>query len=165
MDELMTQFDELYAEYADAIFRHLYFRLGRREPALDLTQEVFAGLWKQLAGGHGIDHPRAYLYRSAHNAFVNEIARSKRDLSLDRLAELGFDPKDERQAPEEAASQRELVDRVQEVPEPYRTALVMRYVDGLRVKDIAELLGEQENTISVRVKRGTQLLKNIYGPV
>lgn len=165
MDEPLTQFDELYEEYGDAIFRHLYFRLGSREPALDLTQEVFAGLWKQLSGGGAIEQPRAYLYRSAHNAFVNEIARTKRDLSLDQLADVGFDPADEGQAPEAEATGRELVGRVQEVPEPYRTALVLRYVDGMRVKDIAELTGEQENTISVRVKRGIEQLKKLYGPV
>lgn len=164
MDEPTRTFDTLYDEHADAIFRHLYFRVGNRDRALDLAQEVFAGLWKQLADGKAVENPRAYLYRSAHNAFVNELKRAKKDLSLDRLADDGYEPADPTDV-EAKAVQQEVIDKLSEVDEPYRTSLVLRYVDGFRVKDIAELLGEQENTVSVRIRRGTELLKKIYGPI
>jgi len=163
MDEPIATFDAIYDTYADAIFRHLYYRLGSRDRALDLSQEVFAGLWKQLSEGKAVANPRAYLYRSAHNAFVNEIARAKKDLSLDQLADVGYEPASPEDI-EAQAVQQELVDKIEAIEEPYRSALVLRYVDGFRVKDIAELLGERENTVSVRVKRGIELLKAIYGP-
>ena len=163
MDEPTKTFDAIYDEHADAIFRHLYYRLGNRDRALDLAQEVFTGLWKQLAVGKEIEHPSAYLYRSAHHAFVNDIARRKKELSLDQLAEAGYEPADPEDV-EAQAIQQELVDRIGQIEEPYRSALVFRYVDGFRIKDIAELIGERENTVSVRVKRGIELLKKLYGP-
>lgn len=163
MDEPTTIFDAIYDEYADAIFRHLYYRLGNRDRALDLAQEVFTGLWKQLATGKEVEHPRAYLYRSAHHAFVNDIARRKKELSLDHLVEVGLELADPDDI-ETRAIQQELVHKIDEIEEPYRSALIFRYVDGFRIKDIAELTGERENTVSVRIRRGIEMLKKIYGP-
>jgi RNA polymerase sigma-70 factor, ECF subfamily len=165
MDELTTRFDGLYDQYADPIFRHLYYRLGNRERALDLTQEVFAGLWRQLAAKTDIREPRAYLYRSAHNIFVNELERAKRAISLDTLQQSGFDIKSDEKTAEELAEQRELVEKLETVSEPYRAALILRYVDGLQVKEIAEILHENENTITVRLKRGTEKLRQLYGTI
>jgi len=43
--------------------------------------------------------------------------------------------------------------------EPYRQAVTLRYVDGLSPKEIAEIVGESTNNISVRINRGIEKLK------
>lgn len=163
MDSLEKQFNAAYDAYADAIFRHLYFRVSDRERALELTQEVFSGFWKQLQTGAPIEHPQAFLYRSAHNAFVNELRDRKYTVSLDSLLEKGFDLPHPAPDAEELAVQKEVVEKIQDMDDPYREALLLRYVDGLQVKEIAALTQESENTVSVRIKRGLEKLKQIYG--
>ena len=50
---------------------------------------------------------------------------------------------------------------LEELPEPYREAVVMRYVDGLSPTEIARTIGESENVVSVRVHRGLKKLKSL----
>lgn len=162
MDSPHKQFNAAYEAYSDAIFRHIYFRISDRERALELTQEVFAGFWKQLSAGVRIQHPQAFLYRSAHNAFVNELRDRKQALSLESLMQTGFDVPSPSADAEELAIQKEVVEKLKEIDDPYREALLLRYVDGLQVKEIAQIVGENENTVSVRIKRGVEKLKKIY---
>lgn len=162
MDSPKIGFDQIYDEYSDAIFRHLYYRLQDRDKALELTQEVFTRLWQYLSSGKNIDHPKAFLYRSAKNAFINEIRGGKRTVSLELLADSGFDIQYDKDDVEALAVQREAVNRLKEVDERYRDVLTMRYVDDLQVKEIAELLGTSENNISVRIRRGMEKLRKIY---
>lgn len=162
MDSPTQRFNEAYEAYADSIFRHIYFRISDRERALELTQEVFSGFWKQLNTGVHIKHPQAFLYRSAHNAFVNELRDRKHTVSLESLMNTGVDFPHPGPNAEELALQREVVEKMGGIDEPYREALLLRYVDGLQVKEIAALTGENENTVSVRLKRGIEKLKTLY---
>jgi RNA polymerase sigma-70 factor (ECF subfamily) len=50
---------------------------------------------------------------------------------------------------------------LQALPDPYREAVTMRYVDGLSPQEIASVIGESENVVSVRVHRGLKKLKGI----
>lgn len=163
MEAPEREFNALYDAHADAIFRHLYFRLGSRERALELTQEVFARFWEYLRSGKTVEHPRAFLYRSAHNAFVNEIRKPPAPVSLDALAENGYEAKFEEADRAELERQAEVVAALQSIDGESRDALIMRYIDGMAVKEIAQALGEKENTISVRIRRGLEKLKERYG--
>jgi RNA polymerase sigma-70 factor (ECF subfamily) len=160
--EVRQEFERVYAEYADAIFRYVYYRLQSRERALELTQEVFTRYWSYLAEGKTVVHPKAFLYRSAANAFINEIRTDKRTLSLEHLMESGLDIPYVKEDMHTLLAQQEAINRLASTEHPYRDVLVLRYVEDLRVKDIAELLGESENTISVRIKRGLEKLRKIY---
>lgn len=165
MGEQLKVFENLYDTYADAIFRHMYFRLGDRERAKELTQEVFMRTWQQLAAGATIEHPKAFLYRAAHNAFVNEIRTDKQQQSLDTLLdETGFEPADHQQDVFRSAEEAEVLRFLETLPEQHRLVLTMRYIDGLQVKEIASLLEENETTISMRIARAVEHLRSKYQP-
>jgi RNA polymerase sigma-70 factor, ECF subfamily len=164
MDVTEQQFENTYEAYSDAIFRHLYYRLGSRDRALELTQEVFTRYWQYTKQGGAVEHPKAFLYRSAHNAFVNEIRKAPAPISLDALMENGFELHYEEADTADLERQEELIAKVRSLEGKSRDALVLRYIDGFSVKEIASLLGERENTISVRIRRGLQKLKDTYGP-
>ena len=160
--EARQEFERVYAEYADAIFRYVYYRLQNRERALELTQEVFARYWRYITEGKTVAHPRAFLYQSAANAFINEIRTDRRTVSLEILMESGLDIPYKKEDADILMAQQETIERLKAIENPYRDVLVLRYVEDLRVKDIAELLGESENTISVRIRRGLEKLRKIY---
>ena len=48
-------------------------------------------------------------------------------------------------------------------PQKYRDVLYLYYIEQYRVKEIAEILKLNENTVKTRLKRGREALKNIYG--
>ncbi|MEX0673071.1 MAG: RNA polymerase sigma factor [Candidatus Paceibacterota bacterium] len=154
-EKLQRTFSKLYDDYSDAIFRHCYFRISKRERAIDLMQETFMRTWRYVVKGGEIEYPRAFLYRVANNLIINEYERRKHSSSLDALEEgTGFQPATQEHEETVARLDTEiLISHLAKLNDSYRTVIFMRYVDGLSIKDIAESLNENENNISVRVHR------------
>lgn len=152
-----------YDTYADAIFRHCYFRLGNRERAKELMQEAFCKAWEHLARGRDIEHVQAFLYRIAGNLVIDEIRRMKRrpETSLEDLQEEGFDPASEEGEVQlqGAVDSGKILASLDELDQQARDVLVMRFVDGLPPQEIAAMLGVSANVVSVRLHRATKKLK------
>lgn len=157
---LEQEFIASYDEYADAIFRYCYFKVYDRERARDLMQDTFTKTWEYLASGKEVENLRAFLYRTAHNLTVNEVVRS-RAVSLDHMTEtFGFDPRDTKMlSPEQESEYALLLKKMSELEPLDRDLLTMRYVEGLPVKEIAGILQEAPNTISVRIHRTLKRLR------
>jgi RNA polymerase sigma-70 factor, ECF subfamily len=160
---LHDQFVESYDAYADAIFRHIYFRVSDKDLAKDLVASTFARVWEYLVKGGRIDNMKAFLYKTASNLVIDEY-RKKGAQSLDALIEEGYEP---RSSPGlEAgvgAEVSELVRGLSRIPEPYREAVALRYIDEFSPQEIAEIRGETPNSVSVRISRGVAMLRKELG--
>lgn len=158
------EFLKAYDTFADAIFRHCYFRISDRDLAKDLAQETFVRAWEQIADGAEIRHMRGFLYRVAHNLIVDEYRkRNRSSLSLDELREKGFDPGDEKgNNIQEGVETKDFLALLEKVDPIYRDIVVMRYIDELSLKEIAEILEETENTISVRIHRALKQVRILF---
>ena len=154
-----AQFIKAFDEYADGIFRYCYFRVFNRERAKDLTQEAFMRAWEYVSKGNKIGNLRAFLYKIAHNLIVDE-SRKMKEYSLEALSEQGFDP------PAEGGQVRDIEAKevralVAELGEEYREAVHMRHIEGFSPKEIAQIIGESENVVSVRIHRGLAKLRTL----
>lgn len=155
------QFTEAYDKYADAIFRHCYYRVFDREIAKDFMQEAFCKTWKYLSDGHHIDNLRAFLYRTANNLII-DASRKKKHMSLDGLMEKGFVPhSDPRQTANDHATAKEVMAVIDSLDEKYRQVMILKYVDDLSPKEISEVVGEKENNVYIRLHRGLAKVKEI----
>jgi len=152
-------FEKAYTDYSNAIFRHCYFRVFDRERGKDLMQETFMRTWTYLCDDKTVDNMRAFLYRIANNLIIDYI-RKKKESSLDALQEKGFEPGYDAVAEmQRNVDESTIIANLGHLEKEYRDALVMRYIDGLTPAEIAEILGESANTISVRLHRGLKQLK------
>jgi RNA polymerase sigma factor (sigma-70 family) len=150
---------DAYDTYADAIFRHCLFRVRDRERAKDLMHDTFLRALEAQRKGADIQNMRAFLYRIAHNLIIDAYRRDHGDASLEELEEtVGFDPPDASQSPARDFAGTEVLEKLQHVDEPYRSAVILRFVDGLEPSDISELLGVSANVVSVRIHRGLKRL-------
>jgi RNA polymerase sigma factor (sigma-70 family) len=156
----VTVFDEAFAKYGDAIFRFCIVKVTNVELAEDMTQEVFMRYWTYLKADKEISNPRALLYTIANNLAKDWYKKKKAD-SLDDQIALGYDPVEKSAGPVVLAEHAEIIDALQHLEENDRTVMVMRYVDGLDPKDIAAILDESANTVSVRLNRATKRLQTI----
>ncbi|MCC6405015.1 MAG: RNA polymerase sigma factor [Candidatus Yanofskybacteria bacterium] len=155
------QLTSAYDEHGDAIFRFCYAHTGDRERALDLTQETFVRVWRALSGGTVIERIRPFLYTTARHACI-DAARRPATESLERLQEDGFDVADEQTLDPLLSTEVARVIRcIARLDEPYREAVALRYVSDLMPREIAEVIGESENVISVRITRGLQKLREL----
>jgi RNA polymerase sigma-70 factor (ECF subfamily) len=159
--QLEALFLEAYDAHADAIFRFCYAHTGDRDRAKDAMQETFMRTWAYLARGKRIDALRPFLYRTARNLLI-DLSRRSTARSLDALQEEGFDAADERGAdPATAAEAARAVRLASMLDEPYRDAVLLRYVNGLTPREIAEITEESENAVSVRIHRGLEKLRDL----
>jgi RNA polymerase sigma-70 factor (ECF subfamily) len=158
---LEERFIEAFDQHSNAIFRFCFAQTGQRELALDLTQDTFARVWRYLSEGNTVDQLRPFLYKTARNALIDHSRRPSAQ-SLDALQEEGFDIADDRTpSPLVSASVAEVVRLAGMLEEPYREAVLLRHVEALMPREIAQITGEDENVISVRITRGMQKLREL----
>lgn len=152
-----------YKAHSDALFRYCYGKLGDRELAKDLTQDIFMKTWQYIAGGKKIENLKSFLFRTAHNAVIDEY-RKKKTTSLDVMRDDGFDPSDANDAVKAAEHMhdgKQAIELIQKLPDTYRDAVYLQYVEQLSIREIADILDESENNISVRIFRGIEKLKEM----
>lgn len=159
--DIMEEFVKAYDEWSDAIFRHCWFKIGDREKAKDLMQETFTKSWQYISQGTKVNNLRSFLYRVANNLIIDEY-RKKKELSLDRLMVDGFEPGfDELSSAEHRMDAKFVLEVINKLDEKYSEVILMRYIDELSPKEIADATGESENNVSVRIHRGLKQLKEI----
>jgi len=166
------QFLEAFEAYSDALYRHAYFRLSDKERAYDLAQDTFMKAWDYVAGGGEIKQYKSFLYRILHNLIIDEY-RKKKSGSLDALLEneavapaieemlSGGSLRETEEAYDEVALIETIRARIPELPDDYRVALTLRFIDGLSTGEIAETVGVSENVVSVRIHRGVAKLRTL----
>ncbi len=158
-----NKFIEHYESLSDAIFRHIYFRMGNRERAKELMQETFTKVWDALCGGTEIKNVRAFLYTTATHLLIDDLRKKKMN-SLDEMQDDGFDAvSNDHTAIESVVAMKQLLSYVEKLDEAYRAVVLMRYVEELTPKEIAIILNESANVISVRIHRGLAQLKKLLG--
>ncbi len=151
-------FVENFSEYGDAIFRFCMVKVSNVELAEDMTQEVFTRYWQYLRDGKEMTNTRSFLYTIANNMAKDWYKKKKPD-SLDEKMESGNIPRDKSANPEEVAEYQEVLDTIGDMEEKDKEVLLLKYVEDLAPKDIADLLGESANAISVRLNRAIKRLQ------
>ena len=157
------EFLGLYDKLADAIFRYCFFRLFDRELAKEFTQEIFLRGWKELNNAEKtVKYPKALLYKIASNLIIDH-KRKKREESLETMQENGFDAADHsfKDNIHTKIEYQTMIENINKLPEEYREAITLRYVQDLSPKEIAEITGQSANIISVNITRGKNKLKKL----
>lgn len=166
IEELKKDFRETYDLYADALFRFSYYKLSDREKAKDIVQDTFVRFWEYIASDGEVENVKAFLYRIAHNAIIDNY-RKKKEISLDVLEEEGFDPRDHdmHHSVSRGPDARKALELINQLDDSESEVMLMRYVDSLSVKEIAMILDERENTVSVKIHRALKHLQELFEEV
>src|SRR3989344_8309452 len=164
---------EAFNSLSDQLFRHAFFRLSNRDRALELTQETFLKVWDYVQGGGEVQSFKSFLYRILNNLIIDEYRKHKQS-SLDEMLESDTGELEAKMShgsvreTEENLDEQVLLERIRasipELPDLYRDAVTMRYIDGFTPKEIATMIGVSENVVSVRLHRGTLKLKALCRP-
>lgn len=154
---------EAYDKHADEIFRFCYFKVSDRELAKDFAQDVFMKLWQYLLKGHVVGNPRAFLFTVASN-HIKDHWKKKKAIPMSVLESkdeegTSFDAPDESVNIVSGTEVRRTIETFSRLADDDRTLLSLRFVEDLPVKEIAAVLGERENTISVRLTRALTRLR------
>jgi RNA polymerase sigma-70 factor (ECF subfamily) len=153
----------LVERYWHRLYRWLYHLAHDRHLAEDLAQDAFLRALVGLAGfrtGHSF---QAWLFRIAHNNFVNKKRAARRVLQL-----LPEDLRAEGEGPAEQAMSREalrlLARAVGRLPTEFRAAFLLRVEENLSFREIAEVVETTEETARWRVFKARQKLMETLAP-
>lgn len=157
-----TAIGDLYRRYAPAIFRYLFYRLGDRDVAEDLTSEVFVRALEALPRYRVRGRPfSAWLYRIAR-ARVADHYRGRRRHPLvplvpDTPAD-GADPDAQAESQLTAAALRRAI--VQLTP-LQQQVVVLRFLEGLSHRAVAQIVGRSEGAVRVLQYRALAALRRL----
>lgn len=167
MRNLEKMFFQSYEAYSDEIFRFILFKLSDREKAKDILQDVFMKTWLYVSKNGQIDNTRAFLYKTASNAVIDEYRRQGRkggkNESLDVLSEeLGYDPGfDDIDILIDKIDGQQIMELIKELPDTYAETLFLKYVENKSISEIANIINRSGNAVSVQLNRGIKRLKKI----
>lgn len=153
-----------YDTYADAMFRHCFLRVYDREQAKDLVQEIFLRAWRYVQKGNRVDNMRALLYRIANNLIIDEARKRKsaggQHSSVEDLVEIGQEPSQDTRGQLMAKIEVGLLQKIlAQLEDSDRRLILLRYMEGLEPREIAEILNESPNVTSVRLHRAIKKLQ------
>jgi len=158
---IRERFEQHYALYKGKVWAVAYARWLDGDTAMDIVQETFLRLWKQLETGEELQNPRAWLLRVARNLaedFAKSAFRRNGTQSPETLGAVlarGDGPLDGLERGEAFEQIRKLVE---DLPQADREVLTMKYALDYEATDIAESLGIAVSAVHMRLSRARQRL-------
>jgi len=168
----------LIAHYHKPIYSLLARTVLDREDAADLTQEVFVKVFRKIGSFQGESSLRTWIYRIA----LREASNQRRWWMRHRQQEIPIEQEitgeesrapvhvkdmlvDPAESPFDVAAREESRERVERalraVPEPFRTTLILRDIEGFVYEEVAAMQGVSLGTVKSRLVRGRASLKTL----
>jgi RNA polymerase sigma-70 factor (ECF subfamily) len=160
-------YGQLYQSYVDKIYRYIYYKVGQRAEAEDLTSLTFMKAWDAIADYEWRNHPfGAWLFRIAHNLVV-DYHRARRDMVSLSDASPQLEQKASRDEirPERMLSDLITTDRIRHaigrLTEEQQQVLVLRFFEGLSTGEVAEMMGKRRGAIRGLQFRALSALRDL----
>jgi RNA polymerase sigma-70 factor, ECF subfamily len=171
-----TAFDWLVTHYHGPVFNLILGMLGDTADSADAAQEVFLKALKGIRHFRQGSSLKTWLYRIAIREALNHRRWFKRHLqknvSIDAEPDDGFaqiDVEDLGATPFDQLATHEIQVAVQsalqQVPDVFRSAVILRDLEGLSYEEVAEVLEVSVGTVKSRILRGRRALKEILEPL
>jgi len=162
-------FDILVGRYQTRVTHLVYRYVKDSDLALDLVQDIFVKIFRNLVRFKGESKFSSWLFRVAVNDCIDYLRRAKlrKEQSLDRYQEFGFDVADEHRSVRVAENLEDKEDRVRVnralagLPDKQRSVVVMKIYEDMTFDDIAEILEEPVSTVKSRLYKALNTLGGI----
>lgn len=160
-------FEALYKRYYIRLFRFCFSIIHVKEPAEEIVNDVFLKLWQKRDAQPPISNPGLYLYISVKNRALNYL-RDNASLHIEELSErcdafIRFEA-----TPESLLVDAEALQRVRaainQLPPRCRLILSLVKEDGLKQKEVAQLLDLSIKTVEAQLAIALKKLTSMLGP-
>lgn len=150
--------EEQIAEYAvkhkENFYRLAYSYVKNADDALDIVQE---SVYKAISSMDSLKNPdylKTWFYRIVVNTSLDFLRRQKRNVAVGEeiLGSFDFGAID-------SYGDFDLQRALDNLPEKYRTIVVLRYFEDLKIDEIAEILNENVNTVKTRLYKSLEILR------
>lgn len=142
---------EAVIKYSNTLYRVCIVILCNEQDAQDAIQDTFCRYLEKRPEFHNEEHEKAWLIRVATNICRDMIRFRLRHpkVSIDEMENILV-------APEQKETLRELF----ALPVKQKTVIYLHYVEGYRIREIAEILGISESAVKTRLLRGREQMRD-----
>lgn len=143
------ELEKIVDRYGNSLYRICLVNLQNEADAEDALQDVLLRYIQKSPRFESDEHQKAWLIRVAVNR-CRDMLRKRR-----------WDQLDPQQIPEQEAPEEMgwVLDELMKLPEIYRTALTLHYVEEYSVAEIAKIIGATQSAVKMRLVNGRKLLK------
>jgi RNA polymerase sigma-70 factor, ECF subfamily len=156
-------FRTLVDAHAGPLLTYVARILGSTAESEEIVQEVFVRVWQKAAAYNGSARATTWLHHMAHNLAIDTLRKRKGRVDFD--PDLEDAPSSER--PEQLLEQKQrrtsLAEALMTLPERQKMALLLRYEQGLKDLEIAEVLGLSVDATESLLARAKRTLRALLG--
>lgn len=157
-------FELLYTRYAEKIYAKCYSMLGDAGKAEDATQEIFTKLFLNLAKFGEKSKFSTWVYSITYNYCIDYIRREKKlkavfSEEMEKAPDLAEDTVSDKEMMEMEYDHLKVV--LVELSPDDSSILLMKYQDGMPIKDIAEVLDKSESAVKMQIKRAKERARRL----
>ena len=161
----VQQFEQLYQEHLNPLYRFVYSQVRNREAAEDLTSQIFLKAVRSLDLKQSAHSRSAWLFQVAHTTIADYWRAHYRRVathSLDELVEAGWEGPSDVDLPPGGSEAAERVEEIlQALPERDREVLTCRFLLHLSVRQTALSMGVTETNVKVMQYRALRRASNL----
>lgn len=145
-------FIQLIEEYKTALYKVAKTYLKNEEDVADVIQDTILSAYEHIGELKTVSYFKTWLIRILINHCTDVVRQQKRVVSMEQAEE---------QTGTFLESDYEFYELIRELPEKDRTIFLLYYGECFNAREIAELLGWNENTVKSRLQRGRKKLKQV----
>ena len=160
-------FTKVYDDNVSDIHRFVYFKIGSREEANDLTSIIFLKTWDHIQKNTLEDAKtlRALLYKVARNAIIDYYREkgSQKPISLDdekNPVDIASDINQDEKLDQDTDLKR-IISQLPFLKEEYREIIIMRFINDLSLEEISDVTQKSRGNVRVLLHRALTALKEL----
>ncbi len=158
-----SEFKLLVMPYSSRLYRMAFRLMNNREEAEDVVQEVYVKLWNMRHELSKIKSIEAMAIRITRNLCLDQLRRRK--LNQEAMAAEKIPSPAQSSTPEEDLERNEEIDLIrtliQALPEPQRSLVHLRHLEGKEYEEIAETVNMKVNAIRVSISRARKQMREM----
>ncbi len=141
-------FAELYERYFNKIYRYCVLKIGNREDAEDMAQQVFIKAAQSISSFKWRDVPfSAWLYRIAHNQLVDYLRKKSRQVSVPLDETMAVSSNNPQKTTELKMDIKEMLKATRGLTEAQREVISLRFSGELPIARVAEIMGKSQGAV------------------
>ena len=155
-------YGELYSIYLDRIYRYVFHQVKDKMTAEDITEEVFIKAWKAIDSCRGKEQTfLPWLYRIAQNQVIDNLRSRRKQPTIEiETVDTAGGPQLEA---EEDWERQELLGMIACLPQNQRQVIILKFIEGLDNREIADIMGKSQGAIRVSQMRALAKLRKDLG--
>ena len=151
--------------YQDKLVHHAFFKIGDKEEAEDIVQEVIVKIYNERKKYKELENPISYVFRMVSNACIDKL-RAKKNIEIKKgkyLKEISDGFSEDNTAKIIEKEEYERINKIlSKIPTEQAEIIQQRVLDEMSFVEIAKILEIPITTVKSRFKYGIEKLKSIY---